>query len=315
MRIEQLEYLMMISKCASLTEASERLFITQQSLGKAIRDLEEELGVTLLLRNNRGCTLTKDGQDALQLGKEILEKVKGLQNHFVREDEKLEGKLIILCSPILFADELVMALESFSKKYSEVEVTAMERDSFQMPTLHEQLLQQDDSVIISILHQPHEKKARLPIAGNLQFHPVYKTRWLACMNSRNHLAKQNRISMEQLLQEKIIVNSPACPDPGLDAGLLGCYGTPQVKRIVSSMDLFYKVLGELDNCVGIIPDVLLQDKRIAVPEELICRATEPSIYTTVGYLVDKEQSSRLIAQKFIQHFEAAVEKTTLQSKS
>ena len=75
MRIEQLEYLLMISKCASLTEASERLFITQQSLGKAIRDLENELGVQLLVRNNRGCTLTKEGYEALQQAKEILDKI------------------------------------------------------------------------------------------------------------------------------------------------------------------------------------------------------------------------------------------------
>ena len=49
---------MMIAKCSSLTEASERLFITQQSLGKAMKDLETELGTKLLLRTNRGCVLT-----------------------------------------------------------------------------------------------------------------------------------------------------------------------------------------------------------------------------------------------------------------
>ena len=90
MRIEQLEYLLMISKCASLTEASERLFITQQSLGKAIRDLENELGAQLLVRNNRGCTLTKEGYEALQQTKEILDKIHQLQNAFVQEEELLK---------------------------------------------------------------------------------------------------------------------------------------------------------------------------------------------------------------------------------
>ena len=96
MRLEQLEYLLMISKSASLTEASERLFITQQSLGKAIRDLEDELGVVLLLRNNRGSVLTKEGYETLEQAKEILEKVHALQNYFEKEDEILRGKLIIL---------------------------------------------------------------------------------------------------------------------------------------------------------------------------------------------------------------------------
>ena len=135
MRLEQLEYLLMISRSTSLTEASERLFITQQSLGKAIRDLEEELGVALLLRNNRGSVLTKEGYETLEQAKEILEKVHALQNYFEKEDEILRGKLIILCSQVMFSDELPLALESFSRQYQEVEVTAMEKDSYYMPIL------------------------------------------------------------------------------------------------------------------------------------------------------------------------------------
>jgi len=310
MRIEQLEYLLMISKCASLTEASERLFITQQSLGKAIRDLENELGVQLLVRNNRGCTLTKEGYEALQQAKEILDKIHQLQNAFVQEEELLKGKLIILCSQVMFADELPMALESFTKQYGEIDVTAMEKDSFYMPVLQQQLLKQEDAVVISILHMPQERGIGLDrIPDSLQFHPVYKTRWLACMNQRHHLARQKQIQMESLLKEKIIVSSPDYPEIGLDSAMLNCYGKPNIKRTVSNLELFYNVLAESDECVGFIPDVLLRYKRVAVPQDLICCEVEPRVYSTVGYLVDKNQSNLPITRKFLQHLESAVEKT------
>ena len=118
---------MMIAKCSSLTEASERLFITQQSLGKEMKDLETELGTKLLLRTNRGCALTKDGQEAVRQGREILDRVNRLQHCFQHDAIPLRGKLIILCSQVMFSDELPLALEAFTKQYPEVEVTAMEQ--------------------------------------------------------------------------------------------------------------------------------------------------------------------------------------------
>ena len=309
MRLEQLEYLLMISKSASLTEASERLFITQQSLGKAIRDLEDELGVALLLRNNRGSVLTKEGYETLEQAKEILEKVHALQNYFEKEDEILRGKLIILCSQVMFSDELPLALESFARQYQEVEVTAMEKDSYYMPILQKHLLETEDAVVISILHMPQEKSIGMDrISDTLQFHPIYKARWMACMNSRNYLAKQKQIPVETLLKEKILISSPDYPEMGLDYALLTSYGKANVKRRVSNLEIFYSVLEETTDCVGIVPDVLLRHKRASVPEGLVCREIEPRISTTIGYLIDKNQSKTTIARKFIQYLEAAVEK-------
>ncbi|HBQ86245.1 MAG TPA: hypothetical protein DD811_07180, partial [Syntrophomonas sp.] len=50
MRIEQLIYLVILSHYPSLTAASEHLYISQQSLGKAIKELEWELHTDLIIR-------------------------------------------------------------------------------------------------------------------------------------------------------------------------------------------------------------------------------------------------------------------------
>ena len=48
MRLEQLQYLDELDRTHSMSLASDILFVSQQNISKAIRSLEEELGVQLL---------------------------------------------------------------------------------------------------------------------------------------------------------------------------------------------------------------------------------------------------------------------------
>ena len=48
MTLQQLRYLVEISKCQSITLAAQRLFIAQPSLSKSIKDLEKEFDITIL---------------------------------------------------------------------------------------------------------------------------------------------------------------------------------------------------------------------------------------------------------------------------
>ena len=47
--IEQLQYVCMVAKTNSITVAAENLYVTQQTISKAINKLESELGVVLML--------------------------------------------------------------------------------------------------------------------------------------------------------------------------------------------------------------------------------------------------------------------------
>lgn len=75
MRIEQLKYLIEISKCKSMSVASENLHLTPQALSISIKNLEEELGVQLLERTNKGASLTQKGWLLTKLTEEFLNKV------------------------------------------------------------------------------------------------------------------------------------------------------------------------------------------------------------------------------------------------
>lgn len=79
MRFEQLEYIAAVTQFGSLRRASERLHISQPALSEAVRNLEKELGVTLLDRRRSGSRISRQGRDLLQNMAEVLEAVNRLR--------------------------------------------------------------------------------------------------------------------------------------------------------------------------------------------------------------------------------------------
>ena len=61
MTLQQLQQVITIAECRSMNEASRKLFVTQPNLSSVVRELEEETGITLFLRSNRGIVLTQEG--------------------------------------------------------------------------------------------------------------------------------------------------------------------------------------------------------------------------------------------------------------
>lgn len=82
MRLEQLLYFTRIADTGSIRSAADSLYVTPQSLSKAIAQLEQELGVSLLNRSRTGVSLTADGVHALEHAKTILEQVEKMERAF-----------------------------------------------------------------------------------------------------------------------------------------------------------------------------------------------------------------------------------------
>lgn len=61
MRVELLHYFVQIVESRSFSKAAQKLFLTQPALTNAMNTLEEELGLRLLVRSNRGVTPTAHG--------------------------------------------------------------------------------------------------------------------------------------------------------------------------------------------------------------------------------------------------------------
>ena len=67
MTLQQLRYVTTIANIGSISEAAKRLFVSQPSLTKAIKELEKEMGITIFDRTNKGITVSKEGEPFIDL--------------------------------------------------------------------------------------------------------------------------------------------------------------------------------------------------------------------------------------------------------
>lgn len=75
MKLSQLVSLVLINQYTSITKAAQKSFISQSALSVSIRDLEEELGNIILIRNQKGVEFTQYGLTVLEHVKNILTEV------------------------------------------------------------------------------------------------------------------------------------------------------------------------------------------------------------------------------------------------
>ncbi|MGL6292249.1 LysR family transcriptional regulator [Eubacterium aggregans] len=73
MTLQQLKYAIAVADSGSMNQAAARLFITQPSLSATIKELEEEIGVLLFLRSNRGITVTAEGEEFLGYARQVVD--------------------------------------------------------------------------------------------------------------------------------------------------------------------------------------------------------------------------------------------------
>ena len=96
MELRQLEHFVTTADFGSTRRAAETLYTSQSSVSKNISMLEEELGVTLFVRSNRGVSLTEAGREFYDQAHAILQNVR-LMKQMGRQ--KKYKKINISCYP------------------------------------------------------------------------------------------------------------------------------------------------------------------------------------------------------------------------
>ena len=66
MTLQNLRYVVEVANSKSFSRAAQSLFMTQSALSAAVKDVENELGILIFRRTNRGVQLTPEGEDCLK---------------------------------------------------------------------------------------------------------------------------------------------------------------------------------------------------------------------------------------------------------
>lgn len=87
MTLQQLTYVVTVAQHGSMNKAAQELFLSQSSLSTSIHNLEEEIGLTIFLRSNRGIMLTREGEEFLGYARQIVNQYRLAEEKYIYKKE------------------------------------------------------------------------------------------------------------------------------------------------------------------------------------------------------------------------------------
>lgn len=117
MELRVLEYFLTIAREQTISSAAEALHITQPTLSRQIKELEEEIGKQLFIRGNRSIILTEDGLLLKQRADEIISLVKKTQAELSMTDASLSGDIYIGAGETEGMRIVAKAINTMQNKY------------------------------------------------------------------------------------------------------------------------------------------------------------------------------------------------------
>lgn len=117
MELRTLKYFLEIAREENMTRASESLHVSQPSLSKEMKALEEELGKKLFIRKSGGLVLTDEGMLLRKRAEDIIEMADRTVAEFSSLDEISGGDIYIGCAESYLIKYLARAVKGFTEKY------------------------------------------------------------------------------------------------------------------------------------------------------------------------------------------------------
>ena len=116
MEFRQLRYFVKVAQLCSFSEASKALFISQSTLSQQIKQLEDELGVELLVRDSRHVALSDYGEQYLPYAKQVLKDVDASAER-MKDVRELNIGTLNVGATYTFCPLLADTVRDFMKKY------------------------------------------------------------------------------------------------------------------------------------------------------------------------------------------------------
>ncbi|GAE34744.1 LysR family transcriptional regulator [Halalkalibacter akibai] len=194
MTLQQLKYVIEIVLCGSINEAARRLYVSQPSLSKAVKELETELGITIFTRTSRGITLSPDGAEFLGYARQVVEQTELLERRYFNSAPS-QQLFSVSTQHYAFA---VNAFVEMIKKHGadEYQFTLRETRTYEIIEDVKNLRSE-----IGILYKSSfNEKVMMQMLREegLEFHPLFEATPHIFVSSENPLASQTSVKLEDL---------------------------------------------------------------------------------------------------------------------
>lgn len=194
MTLQQLRYVTMVAETGTITEAANRLYISQPSLTNAIHELEKEMNIVIFNRTNKGISLSKEGEDFLGYARQILEQATILEDKYKGNG----GGKKQYCVSTQHYSFAVNAFVDLIKEYGQDEYDFSLRET-QTYEIIEDVARLRSEIGILFLNDFNEAVMNKILKSyDLEFHQLYVAKPHVFISRKHPLAGKDRITNEEL---------------------------------------------------------------------------------------------------------------------
>ena len=293
MEIRVLEYFLAVAKEQSISGAGEVLHLSQPTLSRQLRDMEEELGKQLFIRGNRRITLTDEGILLRKRAEEIIDLVRKTENDIKLSDDVVSGTIYIGAGETDAVRLIAGTAKKLQKEYPMIQYNIFSGDA---PDVSERLSRGllDFGILFDPIDLSKFEHIRIPI----------KDTWGVLMRKDSVLAEKDYITPSDLWDKPLIVSRQQNETSALSKWIDKPFKS---LNVTATYNLVYNASLMVDEGMGY---ALCLDKLINVSgnSNLCFRPLYPHLSAEMHFVWKRYQILSKGAEKFLEYFTEELKK-------
>lgn len=292
MTLTQLNYAITVANANSMNEAARSLFISQPSLSAAIKELEEEIGIELFRRTNRGISLTPEGEEFIGYARQVAEQYRLIESRYISK-EKIKKKFGVSMQHYTFA---VNAFVEMVKQFGMDEYEFAIHETKTHDVIEDVKNFRSEIGILYLNDFNRKVLTKLFHEYNLEFHELLNCGIYVYMWKGHPLAEKEEIALEELDEY---------PCLSFEQGAYNSFYFAE--EVLSTYD--YKRLIKANDRATLL-NLMVGLKGYTLCSGIICEELNGSDYCavklksdeimTIGYLVRKGVAISELGQKYLE---------------
>jgi len=194
MTLQNLRYVVEVANSQSFSKAARSLFMTQSALSAAIKEVEDELGILIFKRSNRGVQLTPDGEDCVKHCKEIIERADYLSLRYQNRGS-LQTYFSVSTQHLPFA---VRAFDALLEELPAVGYDVAIRETETLHILHDVSSGRSELGVVAMTDKQLQLINKALYIHDLAFAELARLQTYVFMRKRHPLAERQSLALEDL---------------------------------------------------------------------------------------------------------------------
>ena len=194
MTLQQLKYMITVAEKGSITEAAKELFISQPSLSGAIKEVENEAGITIFNRCRAGVALTTEGMEFLGYARQVVQQMELLESRYIDNQPEKQRFCISTQHYTFAANAFVELVQQFGQERYEFILNETQTYQIIMDVRNRfsdlgvlYLSKANENVLMKVFEE-----------YNLNFHELFTATPHVFLRKGHPLADREKVSLEDL---------------------------------------------------------------------------------------------------------------------